>query len=50
MITSLTSNHVDFTTILLTAIDHPNEEQIYLSGKIVLNKLYALEKEPLQFF
>ncbi len=41
----LASNHVDFTTILLDAIDDLDEEKVYISGKLILNQLHTLEQE-----
>ena len=41
----ITDNQTLLTQLLLSAIDNPDEEQVYVGGRIILNKLHDLEEE-----
>ncbi|MBV1921380.1 MAG: hypothetical protein KUG73_11910 [Pseudomonadales bacterium] len=41
----LTNNHSSFSSLLISALDDPDEERIYLEGRSILNSLYELEKK-----
>ncbi len=41
----LTNNHSLFSSLLISALDDPDEERIYLEGRSILNSLYELEEK-----
>jgi len=42
---NLSKSHSQLMSLLLTAVESANEEQVYLQGKKMLNGLHALEKQ-----
>lgn len=42
---ALAKNHSELTHLLLSTINSPDEEQAYIGGRKILNKLYRLEQQ-----
>jgi len=47
----LIKNHTQLTALLISALEHMDEERVYLEGKILLNSMHELENQfSLSFF
>ena len=41
----LTNNHSELTSLLLSTLDDPDEERVYVKGRRILNELYRIEDQ-----